>query len=960
MMTPEHWQEVKRMLAGALERPPSERRAYLDQVCTEPEVRREVDSLIAAHDQAEENFMERAQGNAAPSAQASASKDALKSGAMLGPYEIIGAIGAGGMGEVYRARDTKLGRDVAIKVLPPAFVKDPERLARFRREARIVASLNHPNIATIHGLEETGGVHALVMELVEGPTLADRIKRGAIPLDEALPIAEQIAQAVEYAHERGIIHRDLKPANIKLTSSDAVKVLDFGLAKALDPETSQADISNSPTITQMATQSGIILGTAAYMSPEQAKGKPLDRRTDIWAFGCVFYEMLTAKAPFRGETITETLAAVIREEPDWTLLPRNTPPAIRGLLTRCMTKDSRQRLRDIGEARIAIEDVISGAPEQTQLDLPIAPQSRVNRAWLAMSLVGILAIIAAGLGVWIALRPPAEELPFVLAYIPPPPGTSFRDVGFSVGYVTVSPDGKQLAFTAIDQNGVTKLWVRPLGSNQATAIAGTEDAAGPFWSPDSRSLGFFTGDKLKTVDLGDGSIQVLTDSTCDFRGAWSKAGTILFTRDCHGPLNEISASGGNPQPATTLEDSGLRQEEPAFLPDGRHFLYTALDENHDTSIWAASLDSSEKKLVLKDAGFPEFISGYLLYVSGLNHVLAQPFDISTETLTGKPVPLVESPGFSVSQNGVFAYQGGSLDGQPVWFDHNGISAGAIGQVATYWAVKFSPDGKSVLTDVEDTESGAHDQWSFPTSGGMGTRLTFGPGEKDWSAWSPDGKYIAYSCTADGKPAVCRKPADGSGAEEVIFTFAGDVSVPDAGDWSPDGRYLSLDGYNPHDSRPEVWALPLFGDRKLFQPAPSTAYEYGGQFSPDGHWLSYFSYETGRPEVYVVPFPGPGGKYQISQGGGWLDRWDKKNHLYFLTLGNRLMQADLDESEKSLRVKAIEPLFQVNVQSFHRAPIFDVTPDGSRFIVISAADPTASNSITVLLNWQTALKADQQQ
>ena len=880
----------------------------------------------------------------------------LTKGSQLGPYEILDPIGAGGMGEVYRARDARLGRDVAIKVLPGAFVRDAEQLSRFQREAKMLAALNHPNIASIYGFEDSGSVHALVMELVEGPTLADRIVRGALPIDEALPIAKQIAEAVEYAHERGIVHRDLKPANIKLADNDAVKILDFGLAKALDADPSQSNMSNSPTLTHMATQAGITLGTAAYMSPEQAKGKAVDRRTDIWAFGCVLYEMLTGKMAFSGESITETLAAVIREEPDWSLLPPDTPPAIRNLLARCLKKDARQRLQSIGDARIAIDESLSGAPAQGEFASPIAEGRRSRRELIAWSLVVVFAIAAVGLGVWNAMRPPAVEQPQVLAYIPPPTDTSYRDLGYDLGLVVVSPDGKQLAFTAEDKSGVTKLWVRPLGSSEAKPIVGTEGAAGPFWSPDSMSVAFFAGNKLETVELDDGNIQVLADSQCDLRGAWSKTGTILFTPDCSGPLSEISSSGGNPRPVGKLDDSEMREVLPTFLPGGRNFLYASFGKDYSSSIWAGSLDSSAKKLVVKDAQFPEYSSGYLLYVVGETHMLAQQFDPASDTLTGKPIPLAESHGFSVSENGVLAYQGGTQESRPEWFDRNGNFVGAIGDIGSYDGAKISPDGARVLLNVFDPQSNADDLWTFPASGGVGTRLTFGPGAKLFSVWSPDGKYVAYACGPRGSRAICRKPADGSGAEETVSAFpAANFTAPNAVDWSPDGRYISFNGLNRSTAIHETWAVPVSGDQKPFQPVPLKESQYSGVFSPDGHWFAYFSYESGGlPQVYVEQIPGPGAKYQISQNGGWSPRWDKKGHLYFLTMGSRLMEADLAMSDKSIQVKALQPLFDVDVPGY-TAPFFDVTADGSRFVVITSADPTASRSITVLLNWQAALK-----
>ena len=878
----------------------------------------------------------------------------LAAGTKLGPYEIVSPLGAGGMGEVYRAKDTKLGREVALKVLPEAMARDAERMGRMRREAQVLASLNHPNIAAIYGFEDSGDVHALVMELVEGPTLADRIQSGAIPVEEALPIAKQIAEAVEYAHERGIIHRDLKPANIKLAKEDAVKILDFGLAKALQSETPDADLSSSPTISRMGTEAGMILGTAAYMSPEQAKGKSADRRADIWAFGCVLFEMLSGTQSFTGETTTDILAAVVRGEPDWTELPEATPDRVRDLLERCLRKDPKQRFQAMGDVRIAVEESMAGAGAAEKSKPSIFQRFGISEgiAWLLFLTLSVFDI---GFLIWSELHKTVQEGLPVLAYIPPPAGTSFRSFGFSAGPVVVSPDGSRLAFSATDLNGVTKLWVRPLGSSESSPIAGTEDAAAPFWSFDSRSLGFFASGKLKTVELDNGTIQTLSDTTCtNSEGAWGKGGTILFTPHCHGPFNQIPASGGTPRPVTSFEEGDFSYESPAFLPDGKHFLFATSDKEHIHTIWAGSLDSTDKKFVLKDADSPEYASGYLLFVGSGRRVFAQEFDPGSGKLSGSAITLAESASFSVSSNGVLAYQGGSAEGRMEWFDRSGNPIGTIGEAGLYYSAKISPDGSRVLANNGDLNSRTSDLWVFPASGGVGTRLTFGSGNKAWSVWSPDGKYIGYSCHPEGKPALCRKPADGSGSEEVLYRMSEDANNAAAVDWSPDGRYLCFDQHSLKTSFWQNWSLPLSGERKPFQAAPVAADQFDGNFSPDGRWLAYFSYESGRPEAYVVPFPGPGGKFQISQNGGWLTRWDTKNHIYFLTMGNRLMEADLTVSERSVQVKAIHPLFQLTVPSFE-APFFDVTPDGNRFLVITAADPTASQSITVLLNWQPRLK-----
>jgi len=879
----------------------------------------------------------------------------LPLGCRLGPYEVLSALGAGGMGEVYRARDAKLGRDVAIKVVPTSFARDAERMARFEREAKVLASLNHPNIAIIHGLEDSNGAHALVMELVEGPTLADHVAQGAIPIDEALRIARQIADALEYAHERGIVHRDLKPANIKVSRDDAVKILDFGLAKAVEGDASSMDMANSPTLTRMATQAGVLLGTAAYMSPEQAKAKPVDRRADIWAFGCVLYEMLTGKMAFHGETVSDTLAAIIKEEPDWSQLPTDTPLRVRVLLQRCLQKDPKQRLRDIGDARITLDEVLSGAPEPSTTTAVSPPSSFWYRA-LPWAIAALLATIASGVGTWVWLAPrQATEAP-ALAYIPPPPGTSFRSFGFGEGPVAVSPNGKELAFSAIDQKGITQIWVRRLADGTATALAGTDDGSMPFWSADGLSLGFFADNKLKTVTVGSETVQTLGDANCGDRGAWNSQNVILFVPRCGGPIDRISASGGTPLPAIQPATGEIMASQPAFLPGGTEFFYISEDKNRSISIRMASLSSSKSKPVLSQASSPQFASGYLLFLRS-GKIFAERFDPESGKLFRSALPLGEAQSFSASGNGVLASQGGTADARLEWFDRTGNSLGTITDVQPQVSPKISPDGKQVLADEETPGSGGTDLWAYPAKGGVGARLTFGPGAKVWSVWSPDGKYVAYTCHPGATLAICRKPADGSGTQEELLNLGPDALGAEVVDWSPDGRYISFDMYSARTGRQNDWLLALDGSKRLFEPAPVDAAQYDGVFSPDGHWLAYFSYDTGRPEVFVVPFPPTGAKYQISQTGGWAAKWAAGNKLFYLTMGNRLMEADLATSGESLQVKSIEPLFELSLPTT-TAPLFDVSRDGNRFIVAASADPAASDSITLLLNWPERLQEGQ--
>ncbi len=907
----------------------------------------------------------------------------LSIGSRLGSYEITGAIGAGGMGEVYRARDIKLGRDVAVKVLPEAFARDAERMARFEREAKVLASLDHPNIAAIYGVEDSGATHALIMQLAEGPTLAERIAAGPIPIDDALRIAKQICDGLEYAHEKGIVHRDLKPANIKISREDAVKILDFGLAKAIEGDGSSFDPGNSPTLSRLATQAGIILGTAAYMSPEQAKAKPVDRRTDIWAFGCVSYEMLTGKQPFRGESVIDTLAAVTKEEPDWSLLPSNAPARIRLLLQRCLQKDPKQRLQAIGDARITLDEILSGTPESASS--AAAPASSLPspfwRHALPWALFGAMAIAFAVLAfVHFSAKPPAPAEP-VRFEIPMPLKTSLT----AGDGIAISPNGRELAFAAASPDGTNSLWIRDMGSPEARRLSSTEVGVGYpfFWTADSKYLVFQQSNTLKKIDVSSGVVQTLCDvAGIGVGGSSNRGGVIIFGQlGGGGGLMKVSMNGGPASPLTTVDAS--RGEVwhflPSFLPDARHFIYTRISSNPANSgLYAGSLDVEPgkqdlKRLLATNFG-AEYVpsssdpnTGQLLFLTNDGTLMAQPFDARRLKLAGEAVPLAEQVGrydnlayFSASANGVLVYYAGgaSASTQLTWYGRNGKVLGTDGEPAAYGDPALSPDGTKAVVDRSDSQ-GNSSLWLFDFSRGTSARFTFGSRD-GYPVWSPDGKHVIFiSSGSNGSRGLYWKPANGAAGEELLLKSS--VSRPT--DVSRDGRFLLYDTLSSKTGS-DFWVLPLQGDRKPFPFLSTKSNEYEGHFSPDGHWVAYLSDESGSTEVYVRPFSpnpnaadasGAGPKWQVSYGGGYEPRWSADGkELYYLTLDGKLMEVDVTTS----------PTFQAGTPKllFQGPPLVggagDYTANGKRFLFLAPVKNNESQAqmpFNVVLNWQAMLR-----
>jgi serine/threonine protein kinase len=847
----------------------------------------------------------------------------LAAGTKLGPYEILVSIGAGGMGEVYRARDTRLGRDVAIKVSNEKFSE------RFEREAHMIAALNHPNICQLYDV----GENYLVMELIEGQPV-----QGPLPLEEALKIARQIADALEAAHERGIVHRDLKPGNIMITAAGVVKVLDFGLAKVGGAPAGQTE--NSPTFT-MATQAGMILGTAAYMSPEQARGKNVDKRTDIWAFGVVVYEMLTGRQLFAGGTVSDILAAVLRHDPD--LL--QVPPSVRRLLKRCLEKDPRNRLRDIGDVSAWLEE-------------PAESREPPRSGWVVWSIAGILLAALA----WVSAIQFREtpETPVLRTTILPPAKTWF-DFQVNHGPMALSPDGRRMVFAATSTDGKIQLWVRPLDSLTAQQLAGTDGALFPFWSPDSRFVAFFAGGKLRKIDTAGGPPIGLADAPNPRGGAWSPAGVIVFAPATPGPLYRVSASGGAASPATAVRDEkGGNHRSPWFLPDGLHFLYEQAFGGR-LALRVASLDSTEDKVLGEANSNAIYSQGHLLFLRQTT-LMAQPFDLKRLALTGEAVPIAEqvqlinAPGnigcFSVSATGLLAYQTGEAAGglTLTWFDRSGKRAGVLGEAAYFGNIEFSPDRRSLAVRIIE-QGGSADIWVYDVLRGIRTRFTFDPAAEFEAIWSPDGRTIIFSSNRKGYFDLYRKSSNGAGAEELLYA---DDHLKRPLSWSPDGKLLLLSAADPATGT-HLWTLPLAGDPK---PVPflRTAFnEQNGQFSPDGRWVAYQSNESGRDEVYAAPFPGPGGKRQISSGGGSFPRWRKDGkEMFYVAADLRLTAADVSTKADTLEVGAARPLFGT-VYTAGGFYTYDISADGQRILMAVPPAHGAGEPLTLVQNWAAELK-----
>jgi serine/threonine protein kinase/Tol biopolymer transport system component len=955
MLGPDRWGSVERLYHAALAQPVARRAVFLAEACKgDDELRREVESLLA---QDAQGALTRGAVVAAAELVSDAGQSVL-TGRRLGGYQLLAAIGAGGMGEVYRARDTRLGREVAIKILPRAFIADKDRLARFEREARVLASLNHPHIAAIHGIEDSpmdGGppVRALILELVEGETLAERIAHSGskgVPVKEALDIARQIADALDAAHEKGVIHRDLKPANIKITPQGVVKVLDFGLAK-LEVIGAGEEFTEAPTLTINDTREGLVIGTAAYMSPEQARGEMVDKRTDIWAFGCVLYEMLTGKPPFKAGNASETLARVLREDVDRSLLPLGLSPVIGVFLMRCLHKDPKQRVSSIADLRLALDGAFDTAPSR---DLSQSPSQRKGRrAWFV--LIAALAVIAALIGIS-AFRaaPPPAEIRLEMATLPTPDPIS----------LAVSPDGQKVVFAATS-NGRPRLWLRSLGAASAAPLEGTDGGFYPFWSPDSKSIGFFANGKLERIDLDGGLMRELANAPNPTGGTWNREGTILFTPNMAGPIFQIPATGGRAAALPQFEPKRGTERFPLFLPDGHHFLYYVPTGSEPRGVYVGQLDG-RASVHLLEADAPAVyapVSRHLLFVRQ-GRLMAQEFDPATLALSRNPFPIADqvvtdgiptSVALSSSAAGPVVYRAGvgRAQRQYIWFDRTGKEIGKVGEPneAGPGNPALSADGRRVATNR--TIDGNTDVWILDLRRDLLNRFTFDMAADAVPTWSPDSSQIVFDSDRSGVYDLYLKQANGSGTEELLLATPQNKAPVD---WSPDGNFILYRSPGPSTGF-DLWALPVHGDRKPFAVVQTNFEERDAQFSPDGKWIAYQSNESGRVEVVVQSFPSPDSKLQVSREGGAQVRWraDGKE-LFYIALDGRLIAVPIQFASdgRSVQAGAPVPLFRTRVggavQGSSRQQ-YVVSPDGQRFLMNTLAEEGNASPITVILNWR---------
>ena len=904
----------------------------------------------------------------------------ISSGSRVGPYEIASRLGAGGMGEVYRARDARLQRDVAIKALPAEFAGNAERLARFQREARLLASLNHPNIAAIYGLEEADGARYLVLEIVEGESLAQKLAAGPLPVEEALALCAQIASGVSAAHDAGVIHRDLKPGNVMVRPDGSVKVLDFGLAKGAEApgSASASDLSASPTIS-VGTQTGVILGTAAYMSPEQTRGRALDKRTDIWSFGCILYECLTGRQTFREETVSDTLASIIKSDPDWGALPAGIPAKIRDLLRRCLQKDPRRRLHDIADARLEIEEALVAPPEQAGAIAPSAPQAKRRRVPAAVSIgLGVLTGAAAGLFLSRLRAPEAsrDNSASIHSVIPLPAETRLR-VALIRPSMAFSPDGRKLVFRAA-RGQSDQLYVRDLGQADATPIPGTEGGFNPFFSPDGEWLGFFVGGTLKKIALSRGAPTALADvPPVSHGGTWAPDGSIILSPKPNGGLARLPGGARTyeffTQPDTARGEHGL--VFPQMLPDGENVLVVVragrdFDDLAASNVAVHSLRTGKRRVLVEGAGFARYVRpGFLLFTKGTT-LFAAPCDPRKWALTGPAAPLARDlltspfdgqPYLGASDGSLLAYASGGMapvaTDRLVWVDRDRKEEVLPLSGYRLRSPRISPDGKRLAIQTVEPGKDRDVISIYDFARGVVSPLTPEPGRHFSPAWSSDGRRLAFSAFEDGEPRLSWKPADGSGQTE----FLSPGSVPEfPTSFSPDGRSLLFTGgvSQAASENMDLWLLSLDGKRERRSWVAGPARELAAFFSPDGRAIVYASNESGRYEVYVQPYPGPGPKIKVSTDGGLEPAWAAGGKEIFYRTADSLMAAPI-ETRPELKVGTARVLMPDHYVRFGREDAsrnYDVSTDGKRFLFVKEGQvpETPVTQLQLLANWPAEL------
>ena len=877
-------------------------------------------------------------------------------GTHLGPYEIVAPLGAGGMGEVYRARDTRLDRTVAIKILPAQFSSDPVRKQRFEREAKTISSLNHPHICVLHDIGHQDGTDYLVMECVEGETLAKRLEKGPLPFDQALQYGVQIAAALDKAHRSGVVHRDLKPANIMLTKS-GVKLLDFGLAKPVSEAfASGQTLSISPATSRPLTAEGAIVGTMQYMSPEQLEGKETDARSDLFSFGAVLYEMLTGNHAFNGKSQASVIAAILEHEPKpLSAFQPMAPPALDRLIRTCLAKDPEERIQTAHDVKLQLQWIAEGGSQAGAAGRIPGERGRWYYAGWLLAAAFFVLMMAGGVEWWQASNRRLHPMYF------------HTSVPFPTNDLALSLDGRMLAMVAYSQQANNYvLWTYEVGGHRTNSLDGTQGANYPFWSPDGKFIGFFADGKLKKVDVQGGQVQVLCDAPNGRGGTWNRDGVILFSPDGYGGLFRLSSAGGPPIEMTKPEASRFETSHrwPVFLPDGKHFLYLGanfIGKLENNAIFLGSLDSQERRLLVSTSANAAYAKpGYLLYLRDKT-LVAQRFDPQRYVLTGEPhtlsdellyTPLVDRAAFSVSSGEVLVTQtgkGGSLS-QLTWFDRTGKPAGAVGVPGWYNNVRLSPDGHRVAADQPDPDGRHIDIWIHELAGGTRTRLTFDPSLHQAPIWSPDGKQILFNSSRKLGTQLYLKNADGSGAEEEVADL-GTFTLVNVWDWSRDGKYVLVRKANElwYFSWPERVAKPLLQAKWTVQSA---------QFSPDGRWVAYASNETGSREIYVSPFLTANGKWQVSNGGGQEPKWRKDGKELFYVSADGKMMAVAVTTGSNFKAGAPVALFQthrrqpVSAQDFAS---YDVSGDGQRFLIATRVDEANSAPLSVFLNWASEME-----